>query len=74
MADVKDDGSIRVTDTYDMVNEAEDPDSGVWFISDLTRLLLKLKGLYDPEARARLINQINIEQGAKMPINDATTS
>ena len=62
MADVKDDGSIRVTDTYDMANEAEDPDlvSGS-FRPD--KALLKLQGLYDPEARARLINQINIEQG-----------
>tara|TARA_Y100001954_G_scaffold236773_1_gene298432 strand:+ start:3773 stop:4654 length:882 start_codon:yes stop_codon:yes gene_type:complete len=67
MADVKDDGSIRVTDTYDMVNEAEDPDlvSGS-FRPD--KALLKLKGLYDPEARARLINQINIEQGNEPPM------
>ena len=62
MADVNDDGSIRLTDTYDMVNEAEDPDlvSGS-FRPD--KALLKLQGIYDPEARARLINQINIEQG-----------
>ena len=62
MADVNDDGSIRVTDTYDMVNEAEDPDlvSGS-FRPD--KALLKLQGIYDPEARAKLINQINIEQG-----------
>ena len=61
-ADVKDDGSIRITDTYDMANEAEDPDlvSGS-FRPD--KALLRLQGLYDPEARARLINQINIEQG-----------
>ena len=67
MADVKDDGSIRVTDTYDMVNEAEDPDlvSGS-FRPD--KALLKLKGIYDPEARARLINQINIEQGNEPPM------
>ena len=67
MADVKDDGSIRVTDTYVMVNEAEDPDllSGS-FRPD--KALLKLKGIYDPEARARLINQINIEQGNEPPM------
>tara|TARA_Y100000004_G_C8806338_1_gene365674 strand:- start:357 stop:770 length:414 start_codon:yes stop_codon:yes gene_type:complete len=61
-AEVKDDGSIRITDTYDMANEAEDPDlvSGS-FRPD--KALLRLQGLYDPEARARLINQINIEQG-----------
>ena len=67
MADVKDDGSIRVTDTYDMVNEAEDPDlvSGS-FRPD--KALLKLQGIYDPEARARLINQVNIEQGNEPPM------
>ena len=62
MADVKNDGSIRVTDTYDMVNEAEDPD----LVSGSFRprkALLKLQGIYDPEARARLINQIQIENG-----------
>ena len=67
MADVKDDGSIRLTDTYDMVNEAEDPDlvSGS-FRPD--KAFLKLQGIYDPEARARLINQINIEQGNEPPM------
>ncbi len=66
-ADVKDDGSIRITDTYDMVNESEDPDlvSGS-FRPD--KALQKLKGIYDPEARARLINQINIEQGKEPPM------
>ena len=59
-ADVGDDGSVRVTDTYDMVNEAEDPD----LVSGSFRprkALLKLQGIYDPEAKARLVNQINIE-------------
>ena len=62
VADVNDDGSIRVTDTYDMLNEAEDPDlvSGS-FRPD--KALLKLQGLYDPEARAKLFNQILVEQG-----------
>ena len=67
VADVNDDGSIRVTDTYDMVNEAEDPD----LVSGSFRphkAWLKLKGIYDPEANAKLINQINIEQGKDAPM------
>jgi len=60
-ADVSDDGSVRVTDTYDMVNEAEDPDlvSGS-FRPD--KALLQIQGIYDPEARARLNNLISEEQ------------
>ena len=62
MADVKNDGSIEITDKYDMVNELEDPDlvSGS-FRPD--KALLKLQSIYDPSAHARLINQINIETG-----------
>lgn len=61
-ADVKDDGSIRITDTYDMVNESEDPDlvSGS-FRPD--KALSRFRGIWDAEERARLINQINMEQG-----------
>lgn len=61
-ADVKDDGSIRITDTYDMANESEDPDlvSGS-FRPD--KALSRFRGIWDAEERARLINQINMEQG-----------
>ena len=61
-ADVKDDGSIRITDTYDMVNESEDPDlvSGS-FRPD--KALSRFRGIWDAEERARLINQINMEEG-----------
>ena len=62
MAQVNPDGSIRIQDTYDMVNEAEDPDlvSGS-FRPD--KALSRIRGIWDTEERARHINQINIEQG-----------
>ena len=62
MAQVNPDGSIRIQDTYDMVNEAEDPDlvSGS-FRPD--KALSRIRGIWDAEERARHINQINIEQG-----------
>lgn len=62
MADVKDDGSIRVTDTYDMINENEDPDlvSGS-FRPD--KAISRIRGIWDPEEMARHVNQINIELG-----------
>lgn len=64
MADVKDDGSIRITDTYDMKNNAEDPD----LVSGSFRpgkALSRIRGIWDLEERARHLNQINIEQGNK---------
>lgn len=61
MADVGDDGSVRIKDTYDMVNEAEDPDlvSGS-FRPD--KALLQVQSIYDPEAKVRLNNLISEEQ------------
>jgi len=53
-ADVMDDGAVRVTDTYDMENEFEDPDlvSGK-FQPD--KALLQLQSIYSPEARVKMM-------------------
>tara|TARA_Y100000401_G_scaffold53110_1_gene41699 strand:+ start:2567 stop:3169 length:603 start_codon:yes stop_codon:yes gene_type:complete len=59
---VNNDGSVRITDTYDMENAYEDKDlvSGS-FRPD--KALLNLQGIYDNEARAKLINLIAKESG-----------
>ena len=53
-AEVMDDGSVRITDQYDMENEFEDPDlvSGKF---QPKKALLQVQSIYDPEARAEII-------------------
>ena len=66
MADVKDDGSVRITDTYDMENEFEDPDlvSGK-FQPGLA--LTQLQSIYDPSARMELARRSG---GPRPPMDD----
>tara|TARA_A100001234_G_scaffold73766_1_gene65157 strand:- start:15853 stop:16530 length:678 start_codon:yes stop_codon:yes gene_type:complete len=52
-AEVLDDGGVRITDTYDMENEFEDPDlvSGKF---QPRKALLQLQSIYSPEARSEM--------------------
>ena len=61
-ATVNPDGSIRMQDTYDMENENEDPDLVTGKFQP-RKALLKLRGIYDNEARAQLLNQVFRETG-----------
>tara|TARA_B100000035_G_scaffold290823_1_gene278244 strand:- start:11679 stop:12356 length:678 start_codon:yes stop_codon:yes gene_type:complete len=53
-AEVLDDGGVRITDTYDMENEFEDPDlvSGKF---QPKKALLQLQSIYSPEARREMM-------------------
>lgn len=52
-AEVLDDGGVRITDTYDMENEFEDPDlvSGKF---QPRKALLQLQSIYSPQARSEM--------------------
>ena len=67
-AEVKDDGAVRVTDTYDMVNEFEDPDLVSGKIQP-KKALLQIQSIYSPDARAELARMRAGAPGLRPPMD-----
>ena len=68
-AEVLDDGGVRITDTYDMENEFEDPDlvSGKF---QPKKALLQLQSIYSPEARREMMRISGHGAAAAFPAMD----
>ena len=67
-AEVMDDGAVRVTDTYDMENEFEDPDLVSGKIQP-KKALLQIQSIYSPEARVELARMRAGVPGMRPPMD-----